>query len=627
VTADGAQRVTSVRLLAALGVVFGDIGTSPLYALRECFLNSHHPLAVTEANVLGVLSLITWALILVISIEYMAVLMRADNRGEGGILALTALIGRKVGQGGAYPKLAIALGVLGATLMFADSMITPAISVLSALEGLAFANARLRPLVVPLALLVITSLYMIQHHGTARIGRVFGPVMLVWFATLAVSGAVSVAGNPGVLAAINPVHALRFFLDNGLLGFFVMGAVFLVVTGGEALYADMGHFGPQPIRHAWFGVVLPALVLNYYGQGALLLRDEQHVHQLFFALMPAVAVPVVVVLAACATVIASQAVISGAFTIARAIIQLGYSPRLAIRSTSADSAGQIYVPVVNWLFLLGTAGLVLGFRNSSNLAAAYGVAVATTMLATTVLLLAYAHVTTGFSKRVVLLCGLPFLCIDVTFFSANLVKVPAGGWLPLLFALVLCLLIAAWRTGRNELSVRRNAERMPEDLFMTSIGIEPPVRVPGVAIYLSAATRGIPRALLHNLKHNKVLHEHVLLVTVETQRTPMVAPDQRGTRLALEHGIWRVKMAYGFMEQPDLPLDLPWVLGDSPTLDAMNTTYFLGHETVRVNADAPLVQRVRRHLFAAMLRDETSAADYFGLPPNQVVEIGAQVVL
>jgi KUP system potassium uptake protein len=611
--------------LAALGVVFGDIGTSPLYALRECFNDAHHALAVSEANVLGVLSVMFWVLVLVISIEYVLFILRADNDGEGGILALMALVVTRTRKHHRWRGAFAVLGLVGASLLFADAMITPAISVLSAVEGLKFETPALAPYVMPLAAGILLGLYGFQRFGTARLGAVFGPVIAIWFTTLGILGVVSIAQTPAVLAALNPVHALRFFVDNGWLSFLVMGSVFLVVTGGEALYADMGHFGRKPIQRAWFALVLPGLTLNYLGQGALLLREPAVLDHLFYAAVPAWGVFPMVVLATAATVIASQAVISGAFSVANTAVQLGYAPRLDIRQTSSSARGQIYIPTVNWVFMAGTLLLVFIFEESSALAAAYGVAVSTTMLATTLFLYFVARHVWGWRRWFAAGVAIPFLCIDLTFFSSNLAKIPAGGWLPVVFALVLYSLMVTWKQGRTSLYRALADENLEMGLFLQSLALDQPTRVPGSAIFLTGQREGVPRALLHNMKHNKVLHERVLLLTVASARVPYVSPAERIEFETLGLGVSRMVLTYGFMERPNLPRELRRADQPGFNYDDIDTTFFLGRETVLVGQTGSILSRVRRHVFALMSRNATSAAKFFHLPPNRIIEIGAQI--
>ncbi len=621
----GTARMTAL-MVGALGVVYGDIGTSPLYALRECFLASHHALAISDANVLGILSVIVWVLILVITVEYIAFILRADNRGEGGILALMALVvGRSRSRSSSKPFLVV-LGLVGAALLFADAMITPAISVLSAVEGITVKTTQLQPFVVPIALTILIVLYLSQRHGTARIGAVFGPFMVLWFTTLGAIGIASVAKTPAVLAALNPLHAARFFVENGWLAFMTMGSVFLVVTGGEALYADMGHFGRRPIRYAWLGLVLPGLALNYLGQGALLMRSPELVENLFYETVPGWGLLPMIVLATAATVIASQAVISGAFSVASQAVQLGLSPRLTILQTSDQAIGQIYLPGINFLFMMGTLGLVLGFQRSGNLAAAYGVAVSTTMLATTIFLFFVARRVWRWSRLASIALLIPFLTIDTTFFTSNLLKIPDGGWLPVIFAITIYTLMDTWRKGRRLLGLKLAEEVFGVDLFLTSLsGAHAPTRVPGTAVFLTASTSGVPRALMHNLKHNKVLHENVILLTVEAERIPYVPPGERVDSESLGMGLYRVHIRYGFFEQPDVPAALEQI--DSPyfAYDPMDTTFFLGRESLIIGPSHAQMARWRRTLFAFIAKNALNAANFFRLPPNRVVEMGYQI--
>jgi KUP system potassium uptake protein len=613
--------------LGALGVVYGDIGTSPLYALRECFLSEHHSLPVSEANVLGILSVMTWVLILIISIEYVVFILRADNRGEGGILALMALVVGRARKQSRTKPLFVFLGLVGASLLFADAMITPAISVLSAVEGLKVETELFQPYVVPIAVLILIALYLSQRVGTASIGAVFGPIMLLWFGTLGFIGLGHVIEAPWVLKALNPVYAARLFIDNGWLAFQVMGSVFLVVTGGEALYADMGHFGRRPIQFAWFGLVLPGLALNYYGQGAVLLQSPDVLPSLFYRTVPEWALLPLVAMATAATVIASQAVISGAFSVANQGVQLGFLPRLTIKQTSEKTIGQIYLPAVNWLFMLGTLGLVLSFQESGRLAAAYGVAVSTTMLATTLFLSFVARRVWQWSLPASILVSVPFLCIDVTFFTSNLLKIPAGGWLPVVFAVLIYLVMDTWKKGRDLLRAKLAEEHFEIELFLASIANSGPTRVAGTAVFLTPDTGGIPRSLLHNLKHNKVLHETVILLTVETERIPYVPEEERVEFEALGMGMHRMRVSYGFREQPDVPAMMEKIDPAVFAYEPMDTTFFLGRETIIVGDGESRLSRWRRMLFSVMARNALSAASFFSLPPNRVVEVGYQIEL
>ncbi|WP_425485838.1 potassium transporter Kup [Gemmatirosa kalamazoonensis] len=618
------RRYVLTLALAALGIVYGDIGTSPLYSLREVFL-PEHGLRPTPDNVLGVLSLIVWSLVLVISVKYLVFILRADNRGEGGILALTSLVtpahALRRGRWGL-----IILGLFGTSLLYGDGMITPAISVLSAVEGLEVLTPRFAPYVEPITIAILAALFFVQSHGTAKVGRVFGPIMVVWFATLAALGVWHVAGAPGVLGAVLPTHAVRFFVDNGWTGYVVLGSVFLVVTGGEALYADMGHFGARPIRWAWFGLVLPALLLNYFGQGALLLANARAIDNPFFHMVPAWALLPAVILATVATVIASQALISGAFSLTLQAVQLGYSPRVRIDHTSATERGQIYIPSVNWALMIACIGLVVGFKNSTNLAAAYGVAVTTTMAITTLLFHFVAHERWGWGHLKAGALTALFLTIDLAFFGANVLKIPHGGWFPLVIGAVVFTLLTTWKKGRQVLSTRMREMVLPRAGFLESIAAHPPHRVKGTSVFMFGDTKGTPPALLHNLKHNKVLHERVVFLAVVTQEIPQVPPEERVTVEDLGHGFWQVKLRYGFMEEADVPAALAAIERDGLSFKPMDTTFFLGRETL-IATKRPGMAVWREKLFALMAQNARPATTFFRLPPNRVVELGAQVEL
>jgi KUP system potassium uptake protein len=611
--------------LAALGVVYGDIGTSPLYSLRESFLEEHGVAAV-PANVLGVLSLIVWSLVVIISIKYLAFVLRADNRGEGGILALTSLV-TPVGSLQGRRRLLILLGLFATALLYGDGMITPAISVLSAVEGLSVATPFFDPYVIPITIAILVALFAVQKLGTAGVGWVFGPVTLLWFLTLAVLGIPHILREPRVLGAVSPLHAVEFFAANGWNGFIVLGSVFLVVTGGEALYADMGHFGKRPIRLAWFVVVLPALLLNYLGQGALMMRDPTAVENPFFRMAPTWALYPVVLIATAATVIASQALISGSYSLTMQAVQLGYSPRVEIDHTSAEERGQIYVPAINWILMLCCIGLVLGFRSSSRLAAAYGVAVTTTMVATSVLFLVVARERWKWGLPAVLLLGGSFLLIDLAFWGANLLKITHGGWFPLLVGAIVFALLTTWKKGRQILNERIFHRVLPRDLFLKSIAQHPPHRVAGVAVYMFNDPRGTPPALLHNLKHNKVLHEKVVFLSVKTEEVPYVSGTERVTVEPLADGFHQVLLHYGFMEDVDVPRALSAIQREDLRFPPLETTYFLGRETLIPSKTVHGMAVWREKLFTVMSRNARSAASFFRLPPNRVVELGAQVEL
>ena len=610
-------------ILAALGVVYGDIGTSPLYALRECFAGSH-AIDVSRANVLGVLSLIAWSLVIVVSVKYLLFVMRADNAGEGGILALVALVRTRGGRAGRVGL--IALGLFGAALLYGDGMITPAISVLSAVEGLSIATHRFEPHIVPITVVILIALFLVQSRGTSGIGKVFGPIMIGWFVVLALLGVPAIARNPIVLTALSPAYGVRFFEAHGLRAVLTLGAVVLVITGAEALYADMGHFGRQPIRIAWFTLVLPSLLVNYFGQGALLLTDPTARVNPFYHLAPSWALYPLVVVATIATVIASQAIISGAFSLTQQAVQLGYAPRFDIRHTSAHEKGQVYVPEVNWLLMLATLGLVFGFRSSTNLASAYGMAVTATMVITTVL----AYVVTrelwrwGF-WRAGLITG-AFLVIDLAFFSANLLKIAHGGWFPLAVAAAVYLVMSTWNTGRKLVLQRLDAEELALSSFFEKLAACPPVRVPGTAVFMTARPGGAPPILVHHLKHNKALHEHVVLLTVTTLDTPTRGEAAGIEVQPLTHGFYRVLARYGFMDTPDVPASLAEARLHGLDWRDEDMTYYLAHLTLFAN-DRIGMSLWRDKLFIFLSRNARRATNFFRLPPDRVVEIGIQLEL
>ena len=611
--------------LTALGIVYGDIGTSPLYAVRESFLPSHG-LSVTPQNILGVLSLIFWSLILVISVKYLVFVLRADNRGEGGILALAALCTPMfVRRRGGRWRLII-LGLFGTALLYGDGAITPAISVLSAVEGLEVATPFFAPYILPITIAILIALFVAQRFGTAKVGVMFGPVTLLWFATLVVLGARQIVQEPSVLAAVSPVHAVTFFLENGWRGVVVLGSVFLVVTGGEALYADMGHFGKRPIRLAWFLVVLPALLINYFGQGALLIHAPAAVENPFYRMTPEWALYPVVGIATAATVIASQALISGAFSLTMQAVQLGYIPRVAIDHTSAREFGQIYIPGVNWALMLACIGLVLGFRSSSNLAAAYGVAVTTTMTITTLLLFVVMRERWRWSLPLAATVTGCFLIIDFAFWGANLIKIPHGGWFPLVLGVLIFGLMSTWKRGRQILAERLSEEALPVGLFVQDIEAKSLPRVPGTAVFMCSNPEATPPALLHNLKHNKVLHERVVFLAVVTAEVPHVPAHDRVTVEELGRGCYRIRLNYGFMEEPNVPEALAALKEKGMEFKPLETTYFLGRETL-IPSRRPGMAMWREHLFAMMNRNARTATSFFCLPPNRVVELGAQIEL
>lgn len=612
---------TPVLALAALGVVYGDIGTSPLYAVRESFEGAGHQLAVTDGNVLGILSLIVWSLIVVISIKYLVFVMRADNDGEGGILALTSLIptGEKPGR---RRRLMIMLGLFGTALLYGDGMITPAISVLSAVEGTEVATPELARYTIPIAIAILVGLFAVQRWGTGKVGRVFGPVMVVWFVVLGVLGLLQIVQEPGVLMALNPWHAARFFAANGMTGFLALGSVFLVVTGGEALYADMGHFGRRPITLGWFSFVLPGLLLNYFGQGALLMARPEAIDNPFYRMAPSWAAIPLVLLATAATVIASQALISGAFSLTMQASQFGYLPRVRIVHTSATERGQIYVPAVNWLLMVACVGLVIGFGSSTNLAAAYGVAVTMTMVITTLLFYLVARSRFGWARwKAIAVCG-TFLMVDLAFFGANIPKIPNGGWFPLVVGAGVFTVLTTWFTGRRLVRDRAHRGQTPLGEYLDDVMAKSPQRVPGTAVYLYGIPDIAPPPLIYNFRSNHVFHERILAVNVITESSPKVHSKRRVTSQDLGNGVEQVQLHYGFMQPPRVGSDLVRHM----RVDPVDTTYFLGRESV-VITDRPGMAPWREHLFTFLRRNATSAAAYFDLPVSQVIEISSQIEL
>ena len=609
--------------LAALGVVYGDIGTSPLYAVKECFA-PEYGLTPTAPNVLGVLSLIFWSLSFVVSLKYLTFIMRADNRGEGGIMALLALLHPRR-QGVGARRVLVGLGLFGAALLYGDGVITPAISVLGAVEGIAVATPTLPPWVVPiLSSLLLVALFLFQRRGTARVGAVFGRVMVVWFVSIAALGAGGIARRPEVLAALNPWHAVEFFVRDGTRGFLILGAVVLVVTGGEALYADMGHFGKRPIRAAWFAVVLPALVLNYFGQGALLLDHPAAARNPFYSLVPGWALYPMVVLATAAAVVASQALISGAFSLTRQAVQLGYSPRVTIRHTSQTEIGQIYLPGVNRVLAVACVVLVLAFQSSGGLASAYGIAVTGTMTITTLLFCSVARDRWKWPLWRVLAVGALFLSVDLAFLGANLVKIASGGWFPIAIAVVVYALMTTWKRGRQIVAGILRESSLPIDLFLSDVGRRKPPRVPGTAVFMTSDPAGVPVVLLHHLKHNKVLHEIVVIMSIEGEDVPQVKPEERLGLQDLGAGFYKVVGRYGFMETPDVPALLASVEGHGLRARPRETSFYLGRETLLPDGQSTMA-RWRKLLFIVMARNAQSATAFFNLPPNRVLELGAQI--
>jgi KUP system potassium uptake protein len=612
--------------LAALGVVFGDIGTSPLYAVREAF-HGTDSIAATPENIIGVLSLILWSLIIVISIKYLMFVMKADNRGEGGVLALTALAAPpRFARKSFRIRVLLYIGLFGSALLFGDGVITPAISVLSAVEGLEIATPMFSHIVLPLTIAILAGLFLTQRHGTARIGAVFGPIILLWFITIGLLGVSGIVQEPLVLRAIDPLNAIQFFRQNGAAGFFVLGAIFLVVTGGEALYADMGHFGRRPIQKAWFLVALPGLVLNYFGQGALILRDPEAVRNPFYFLVPHWALFPLVIIATMATVIASQALISGVFSLTRQAIQLGYFPRIRIVHTSSEEIGQIYIPIINWALFAMTCYLVLGFGSSTSLASAYGIAVSMTMVITSVLAcaVAYRWWRWHWLKTIAVLTGL--LIIDFVFLGANFSKITDGGWVPLTLGGAIFTLMTTWKKGRKILMERMREHALPLEQFIEQIVASPPVRAPGTSVFMTGDPEGTPPALLHNLRHNKVLHTRNILLTVLTRDIPHVPHGESVEIQTLWKDFYRVVAHYGFMETPDMGAIIKACFAKGLHLRMDQLTFFLGRE-ILIPTKRPGMALWREYLFAFMSKNAERAGSYFNIPPNQVVEIGMQIEL
>jgi KUP system potassium uptake protein len=619
-------RYLAFLALTALGIVYGDIGTSPLYALQIAF-HAAHGIPVTPGNVLGVLSLMFWSLVLVVTIKYHLVIIRADNKGEGGVLALMALVnGSRAARGLSPRRLMILLGIFGAALIYADGALTPAISVMSAVEGLEVASPALTHWVLPLTLIILLGIFLFQKNGTARIGTVFGPVMLLWFATIAVLGASQIVHQPAVLAAMSPHHAVRFFAENVGRGFVVLGAVFLVVTGGEALYADLGHFGHRAIQVAWFSTAFPGLLLNYFGQGALLLRDPAAAVNPFYHLAPSWALYPLIALATAAAIIASQAIISGAFSLSRQAVQLGYVPRLRIEHTSSREIGQIYVPAVNVALAIATCALVLYFENSTNIAGAYGVALSTLMVMTTVMFYVMCREVWGWSILRAVGSVALFLAVDLMFLAANALKIRHGGWVPLAMAAAIYVVMTTWKRGREILSHRMMEKTVPLKLLLADLAAEPPIRVPGTAVFMYGSADGTPPALVHNLAHNKVLHEKIVFLTVVTEDVPHVPSAERVTVKRIGKGFHSVTARYGFTEDPDINDVVGACKTQQLDIPIEGTTFFLGGETV-IASDRPGMALWRERLFAFMSRNSLRATAFFKIPPNQVFEVGAQIEL
>ena len=614
------QKLPSL-VLGAIGVVYGDIGTSPLYAIQATFTGPH-PLPVVEANILGVLSVIFWTIMLLMSLKYVVIIMRADNNGEGGSMALLALVSELTAQRPKMKWFVTALGVFAAALFYGDSMITPAISVLSAVEGLDLVSHQFKSYILPITVIVLTGLFFIQKRGTGTVGMAFGPIMIIWFGCLAAFGIISIAQSPQVLSALNPIYAFQFLSADPRVSFLALGAIVLVVTGGEALYADMGHFGKFPIRFAWFSFVLPALVLNYFGQGALLLHNPQAIENPFYLLAPAGALVPMVLLATAATVIASQAVISGAFSIANQSVQMGFLPRMEIRQTSDRARGQIYVPFTNWTLYLAVVFLVFAFQSSSNLAAAYGIAVTGTMTITT-MLIAFVIVLLW---RWPLAIAIPFisvlLIVDLTYFAANVIKIPQGGWFPLGIAVISFTVLTTWKRGRKLLFDEISRQSVPMQVIIDSA--DPINRVSGTAIFLTTYGEGAPSAMLHNLKHNQVLHERNVLLTVVVEDKPYVTEGNRLLIQDMGKNFYRVRVFYGFMETPDLPAALESCATRGLPFDMMSTSFFISRALI-VTSPKPGMMKWRESLFLALSKNAMNAADFFKIPANRVIEMGTRI--
>lgn len=609
--------------VAAIGIVYGDIGTSPLYTMKEVF-SKEHGVALNEANLLGVVSLIVWGLTTIVSLKYVALILRADNRGEGGIMALMALAMSSVTQKSRWYYPLMLIGLTGAALFYGDGVITPAISVLSAIEGLEVATPAFQPYIIPLTVAVLVALYMVQHNGTGGIGKWFGPIVFVWFATLAAMGIINIIDNPAILAALNPFHALRFLFQNGWLAFVALGSIFLAFTGAEALYADMGHFGKKPVRLAWFMVAFPALALNYLGQGGLLLSNPAAVSNPFYHQLGAWSIYPLVVMATIATVIASQATISATFSVTQQAISLGFLPRMRVLHTSDREIGQIYIPLVNWLQLGAVILAVVGFGSSSNLAAAYGIAVVTTMLTTTILTFFVIRYRWKYN---LLLCWTAtgfFLVIDIAFFSANALKIVHGGWFPLALGAVAIAVMLTWRKGRELVFENLKMHSIPLDDFLRSLFGTPPHRVAGTAVFFRAEGDGVPHAMLHNLLHNKVLHERTIFLTVFNADIPTVPEAERVKVEPLDHQCYQVNVYYGFKDERDIPLALEKCKKYGLAFEMMETSFFIARQTV-ISTVGGGMALWRESLFATMSRNARDAADYFKVPTNRVIELGTQV--
>lgn len=622
-TTDTKKSTLAALSLAAIGIVYGDIGTSPLYAMKEVF-SDEHGVPLNPANVLGAVSLIVWGLTIVVSLKYVTLILRADNRGEGGIMALMALALSAISRQSRGYAPVMLIGLLGTALFFGDGVITPAISVLSAIEGLEVATPAFTPYVVPITVAVLVALYAVQRHGTARIGRLFGPVVLLWFLALAAMGLVNIVARPDILAALNPLHALAFLTDNGGMAFVALGAIFLAFTGAEALYADMGHFGKKPIRLAWFLVVFPALALNYLGQGALLLANPAAIANPFYHQLGSWSIYPLVLMSTAATVIASQATISATFSVTHQAISLGFLPRMRVLHTSELEMGQIYIPLVNWLQLAVVVLAVVGFGSSSDLAAAYGIAVTMTMLTTTILtffVIRYRW------KLNLLLCWAAtgvFLFVDAAFFASNTLKIAHGGWFPLLLGALMLTVLLTWHRGRALIAENLQRHFLPLGEFLQSLFVSPPVRVAGTAVFFRAQGDGVPHAMLHNLLHNKVLHERIIFLTVINHDIPAIAEQDRIRIAPLGHACFQVDLHYGFKQERDIPLALAQCAGAGLRVEMMETSFFISRQTVIPTVGAGMAPW-REGLFSALSRNARDAADYYGVPPNRVIELGAQI--
>jgi KUP system potassium uptake protein len=621
-----AKRDFAKLSLGALGVVYGDIGTSPLYAIKECF-HSTHAVSVHHDNVLGVLSLVVWTLFLVVVIKYLTFIMRADNRGEGGILALSALLfGRGSDEKKLWVMFPVLLGLFGAGLLYGESIITPAISILGAMEGLGVATHKLEPLILPITVGILIVLFLVQRFGTRRIGSVFGWIMLVWFIAIGVAGTVAIAQHPAVLEALNPYHAIRFFIGNGLTGFLLLGSVVLVVTGAEALYADMGHFGRLPIRAAWYAIALPGLLLNYFGQGAVMLSSADPPENPFYALAPGPWLYPMVVIATLAAIIASQALISGVFSLTRAAVQLGFFPRVRVIHTSGETEGQVYIPEINWMMMVGCVALAVGFGSSSALAAAYGIAVTATMAITSCLFFGVAVTRWGWSRLVAGTLVASFLIVDLSLLSANLVKIGEGGWFPLSLGALVFIVMTTWRRGRRELAARFAEATLPTEMFLEDLKVNPLHRVRGTAVVMSSTAGGIPPVLLHHVKHNQVLHQQVVLLSIQSADVPEVPRDEELDVVALGQGFFQVMARVGFMQTPNVPRLLARCKAHGIEAERDRTSYFLGRETLLVSGRSKMA-RWRKAMFAFLSRNARPATAFFHLPPGRVVELGAQIEL